>query len=60
MDFPQGKTIRDFPDLWATFSQEYMGQHLGHRTLCLCVGRITYADYGPTFTLLRVDKLWTE
>lgn len=60
IELPVGKTLKNFPVLKKASSQDYVRANAGKRIYCTCVGQVNNPGSGPTFTLSRVEKLWTE
>jgi len=60
IELPQGKTLKNFPVLKRASSQDYVRANAGKKIYCTCVGVVADAGSGPTFTLARVDKLWSD
>jgi hypothetical protein len=60
IELPDGKTLKNFPVLKKASSQDYVRANAGKRIYCTCVGQVSNPGSGPTFTLSRVEKLWTD
>lgn len=60
IELPAGKTLKNFPVLKKASSQDYVRANAGKKIYCTCIGEVSDAGSGPTFTLSRVDKLWTD
>ena len=60
IELPAGKTLKNFPVLKKASSQDYVRANAGKKIYCTCVGEVSNPGSGPTFTLSRVDKLWTD
>jgi hypothetical protein len=59
IELPRGKTLKDFPALKKASSQDYVKVNAGKKIYCTCIGEVSDPGSGPTFTLSRVEKLWT-
>ncbi len=59
INLPEGKSEMDFPDLKKLWSQDFMKNSLGRRIYCTCVGKMSYSNGYPRFTLSSVKKVWT-
>jgi hypothetical protein len=58
VEFPAGKTLKDFSPLKKAMSPEGMKANKGKRIYCTCEGEVSFSESGPAFLLSRVDKVW--
>jgi hypothetical protein len=60
IELPAGKTLKNFPLLKRASSQDYVRANAGKKIYCTCIGEVSDRGSGPTFTLARVDRLWSD